>query len=111
MHLNGRGNLPKRHVSNKLDNTKYNVLTFIPVVLYHQFKFFFNLFFLIICISQFIPPLKVGKEVYSMTPNLGFLFTYISPLAFVLFVTLMKEAWDDFQRYTRDKELNNTIYE
>jgi phospholipid-translocating ATPase len=60
-------------------------VTFIPVVLFNQFKFFFNLFFLLICLSQFIPPLKVG-----------FMFTYVSPLAFVLTVTLMKEAWDDF---------------
>lgn len=69
-------------------------------MLFHQFKFFFNLFFLLICLSQFIPPLKVG-----------FLFTYISPLAFVLIVTLMKEAWDDLQRMQRDKELNNTRFE
>jgi phospholipid-translocating ATPase len=85
---------------NNIDNTKYNFLTFIPVVLFNQFKFFFNLFFLLICLSQFIPPLKVG-----------FLFTYISPLAFVLTVTLMKEAWDDFQRFQRDKEINNKRYE
>ena len=76
------------------------MLTFIPVVLFHQFKFFFNLFFLLICLSQLIPALKVG-----------FLFTYIAPLAFVLTVTLMKEAWDDIQRWQRDKELNNKRYE
>jgi phospholipid-translocating ATPase len=70
------------------------------VVLFHQFKFFFNLFFLLICLSQLIPALKVG-----------FLFTYIAPLAFVLTVTLMKEAWDDIQRWQRDKELNNKSYE
>jgi len=75
-------------------------LTFIPVVLYHQFKFFFNLFFLLICLSQLFPPLKVG-----------FLFTYVAPLAFVLVITLMKEAWDDFSRYRRDKEMNNMQYE
>jgi len=70
------------------------------VVLFHQFKFFFNLFFLLICLSQLIPPLKVG-----------FLFTYVAPLAFVLTVTLLKEAWDDLQRYQRDKEINNKLYE
>jgi phospholipid-translocating ATPase len=52
---------PRRFPSNKINNTKYNILTFIPVVLYHQFKFFFNLFFLLICLSQMIPALKVGK--------------------------------------------------
>jgi len=39
------------------------------------------------------------------------MFTYVSPLAFVLTVTLMKEAWDDFQRFQRDKEINNKRYE
>lgn len=47
-----------------------------------------------------MPPLKVG-----------FMFTYISPLCFVLFITLMKEASDDFARYRRDKELNNKSHE
>lgn len=47
-----------------------------------------------------IPALKVG-----------FLFTYVAPLAFVLVITLLKEAWDDFQRYRRDKELNNKTHE
>ena len=37
----------------------------------------------------------------------GFMFTYIAPLVFVLSVTMMKEAYDDFMRYKRDKELNN----
>ena len=75
-------------------------MTFIPIVLYNQFKFFFNLFFLLICLSQLFPPLKVG-----------FLFTYVAPLAFVLVITLLKEAWDDLQRYWRDKELNNRLLE
>jgi len=97
-------------VHNKIDNTKYNLLTFVPVVLFHQFKFFFNLFFLLICLSQLIPSLKVGT-LSLITDGIGFLFTYISPLAFVLFVTLLKEGWDDLQRLQRDKELNNKKYE
>lgn len=75
------------------------MLTFIPQVLINQFKFFFNLFFLVIALTQFIPPLRVG-----------FLFTYVAPLAFVLAITMLKEAWDDFLRYRRDKELNQKEY-
>lgn len=71
-------------MSNKLNNNKYNVVTFVPVVLFNQFKFFYNLFFLLISCSQFIEPLKVG-----------YLFTYIAPLVFVLLITLIKEAVDD----------------
>ena len=87
-------------MTNKLNNNKYNVVTFIPVVLFNQFKFFYNLFFLMISCSQFIPALKVG-----------YLFTYIAPLAFVLLITLIKEAVDDIQRFRKDKALNNKMHE
>lgn len=91
---------PYRFMSNQLVNTKYNPLTLIPKVLFNQFKYFYNLFFLMISVSQFIPALKVG-----------FLFTYLAPLVFVLLITLTKEAWDDVQRWRKDKELNSFQYE
>ena len=53
-----------------------------------------------ISLSQFVPALKVG-----------YLFTYIAPLAFVLMITLVKEAVDDIQRFRKDKALNNKKYE
>lgn len=52
--------------------------------------------------------------VYCGSPwvcRVGFLFTYISPLAFVLAVTILKEAYDDFKRYKRDQEANSQRYE
>lgn len=36
--------------------------------------------------------------------------TYVAPLAFVLAVTMGKEAYDDFCRYKRDQEANSTRY-
>uniref|UniRef100_H2Y5E1 Phospholipid-transporting ATPase n=1 Tax=Ciona savignyi TaxID=51511 RepID=H2Y5E1_CIOSA len=68
-------------------------------VLYNQFKFFLNLYFLIMACSQFIPSLKIG-----------FLYTYWAPLGFVLSVTLIREAYDEWKRYHRDKEINSTRY-
>lgn len=41
----------------------------------------------------------------------GFLFTYVSPLVFVLTVTLCKEAWDDIKRHMRDAEANGEQFE
>ena len=61
-------------------------------VLYEQFRYFFNLYFLLVALSQLIPELQVG-----------FLFTYIAPLVFVLSITLAKEGSDDYQRFCRDK--------
>jgi phospholipid-translocating ATPase len=40
----------------------------------------------------------------------GFIATYIAPLAFVLSVTMGKEAYDDYQRHVRDKEANSFRY-
>lgn len=85
---------PANYYENIVRNQKYNVVNFVPVVLFHQFKQFSNLFFLLIAISQFIPVLQVG-----------FMFTYICPLVFVLMMTMMKEFYDELNRYKRDKEV------
>ena len=84
---------------NVIRNQKYSVLTFLPLVLYNQFKFFLNLFFLIMAVSQFIPQLRIG-----------YLYTYWGPLGFVISVALIREAIDDFRRYQRDKEVNAERY-
>ena len=41
-----------------------------------------------------------------MTFVVGYLITYFGPLAFVLAVTIGKEAWDDVHRWMRDREAN-----
>ncbi|XP_063721560.1 probable phospholipid-transporting ATPase IIA [Symsagittifera roscoffensis] len=88
-------NYPK----NKIRNQKYSIISFIPCTLFHQFKYFLNLYFLIIAITQFIPILQVN-----------YIFTYWAPLGFVLFVTLLREAADDIRRWVRDKDINNALY-
>ena len=50
-----------KYPTNIVKNQKYNLISFIPYVLYEQFKFFFNLYFLLVALSQFIPPLKIGE--------------------------------------------------
>ncbi|KAL9647937.1 hypothetical protein ABK040_008208 [Willaertia magna] len=89
----------KKYPANIIQNRRYNFITFLPLVLFEQFKFFFNLYFLIVALSQFIPQLQVG-----------FLFTYVAPLVFVLSVTLIKEAFDDIKRWRRDIEANSQKY-
>uniref|UniRef100_A0A8D0GLU8 Phospholipid-transporting ATPase n=1 Tax=Sphenodon punctatus TaxID=8508 RepID=A0A8D0GLU8_SPHPU len=89
----------EKYPRNAIKNQKYNILTFIPGVLYEQFKFFLNLYFLIVSCSQFVPALKIG-----------YLYTYWAPLGFVLAVTVVREAVDEFRRYQRDKEMNSQLY-
>ena len=86
---------PPVSTSNKVDNMKYGFLMFVPLFLYNQFKYFFNMFFLLLCISQFVEPLKIG-----------FLFTYIGPLVFVLSLSLFNELTDELKRFCRDLEVN-----
>jgi phospholipid-translocating ATPase len=90
---------PAKLPDNSVQNTKYNVFTLIPLVLYNQFKYFFNFFYLMITVAQLYPPFQVG-----------FLITYIGPLSFVLAVTILKEAFDDITRWRRDSEVNSQVF-
>ncbi|ORX34913.1 protein transporter [Kockovaella imperatae] len=85
--------------ANVVRNQKYSVASFLPLVFWEQFKFFFNFYFLVVALSQFIPALKIG-----------YIVTYVAPLAFVLAITMGKEAYDDYCRYLRDREANSTWY-
>ena len=84
--------------SNKIENHKYNLITFIPIVLFNQFKQFGNFFYLVMSITQFFDQLVVG-----------FLFTYISPLAIVVSISMLKELYDDINRRIQDKKINSTL--
>ena len=53
--------LQSRFTPNTVRNQKYNAFTFLPIVFYEQFKFFFNLYFLLVALSQFVPALKIGS--------------------------------------------------
>ncbi|KAI0471138.1 phospholipid-translocating P-type ATPase [Xylariaceae sp. FL0804] len=88
-----------RYPPNLVSNAKYTAFTFLPVTLYNEFSFFFNMYFLLVALSQAIPPLRIG-----------YLSTYIAPLAFVLFITMGKEAFDDIGRRRRDNEANSEEY-
>ena len=88
-----------KYCSNFVSHRKYTILNLIPKFLYDQFKFFFNFFYLIITLTQFIPVYRIG-----------FLVTYVFPLIFVLTISFAKEMFDEFNRWRRDKELNEQRY-
>ncbi|KAF3064905.1 putative phospholipid-transporting ATPase NEO1 [Daldinia childiae] len=88
-----------RYPPNLVSNAKYTALTFLPITLYNEFSFFFNMYFLLVALSQAIPALRIG-----------YLSTYVAPLAFVLVITMGKEAYDDIERRRRDNEANSEEY-
>ena len=68
-------------------NRKYSAWSFVFCVLFDQFKFFLNLFYLFLTLTQFVPVFKVGE-----------MFTYVLPLAICIGFTMFKELVDDLKR-------------
>uniref|UniRef100_A0A8C2G6V3 ATPase phospholipid transporting 8B1 n=1 Tax=Cyprinus carpio TaxID=7962 RepID=A0A8C2G6V3_CYPCA len=81
---------------NAIKTYKYNVLTFLPLNLYEQFKRAANLYFLCLLILQIIPQI-------STLPW----YTTLVPLVLVLGITAIKDLVDDLARHRMDKEINN----
>lgn len=95
----GRRSDDQNYPANRSRSQKYSLLTFLPIVLANQFIFFLNIYLLVICLTQAIPDFRIGAT-----------WTYYGPLVFVLFVTLVREAVDDYRRYRRDCEINARKY-
>lgn len=89
----------KRFPTNVVSNAKYTAWSFLPRTLYNEFSFFLNIYFLLVALSQIIPYLRIG-----------YMSTYIVPLACVLTITIGKEAVDDIARRRRDAEANSEYY-
>eukprot|EP00762_Andalucia_godoyi_P006749 ANDGO_06225.mRNA.1 Phospholipid-transporting ATPase 2 len=85
--------------NNRVTNTKYTFLTFLPMNLFEQFSRPINFYFLIISILQLFP---------QLTP-VNPLTTWL-PLTFAFMLTAAKEGYDDYQRYKDDKLFNERIF-
>ena len=85
-----------RYPANIVSNAKYTPWSFLPRTLYNEFSFFFNIYFLLVALSQIIPILRIG-----------YMSSYIAPLVFVVSISLGKEALDDIARRRRDAEANS----
>ncbi|XP_053196502.1 phospholipid-transporting ATPase IC [Scomber japonicus] len=85
-----------KYSGNAIKTYKYNVLTFIPLNLYEQFRRVANLYFLALLILQIIPDITTLPW-----------YTTLIPLVVVLGVTAIKDLVDDLARHRMDKEINN----
>lgn len=99
----GQANLT--YPKNYIRTTKYTLLTFIPKNLFEQFRRYVNLYFLFVIVVQFIP----GITPFD-TPN-GVPVSSILPLAFVVLLSAVKEAFEDYHRYLADRSSNSTKYQ
>lgn len=81
-------------LDNSVHTTKYTLLTFLPKNLFEQFQRAANIYFLIISILTALP--TSAKNPASM----------IGTFSFVLFISALKEAYEDYQRFKNDKAIN-----
>ncbi|KAK9764787.1 hypothetical protein K7432_007425 [Basidiobolus ranarum] len=84
---------------NKITNTKYTVLSFLPKNLLEQFSRFMNLYFLLIACLQ------LNSSLTPVNP-----LTTWTPLIMIFSISAMKEGLDDYQRYKSDEEFNKRLY-
>ncbi|XP_040570964.1 phospholipid-transporting ATPase IF [Lepeophtheirus salmonis] len=82
-------------VDNSIKSSKYTILTFLPCNLFFQFRRFANFYFLIVALIQLIIDSPVSP------------LTSISPLVFVVLVTMMKQGYEDYKRHKNDSIINN----
>jgi len=86
-----------QYLSNRIRTTKYTFLSFIPRNLFEQFHRFANLYFLFIVLLNWVPAINAfGKEISMI------------PVILVLFVTAIKDLFEDRRRYASDKKVNNS---
>ena len=91
--------IPHNYMSNKIDNRKYNLFTFLPLFLFNEYKHFSNFYFLLIALVQIYEPFRVG-----------FLVTYVGPIIIVTGLSLIKELWDEYKKSVKDADFNNEKY-
>ena len=81
---------------NTISTTKYTLITFLPLNLAQQFMKIANLYFLFLCILQMIPNVTISNRIPTILP----------PLAFIVFLSMIKDAFEDYKRYKSDQEEN-----
>ncbi|GKB33464.1 probable phospholipid-transporting ATPase 4, partial [Tanacetum coccineum] len=85
---------PLKYSKNYISTTKYNVITFLPKALFEQFRRVANVYFLL-------------AAVLSLTPVSPFsAYSMIAPLAFVMGLSMAKEAVENWHRFMQDMKVN-----
>jgi phospholipid-translocating ATPase len=79
-----KANAPLRFPKNEVKTSRYTLISFLPMNLFEQFRRLANFYFLITVLLQIIPNV-------SPFP----IYTIAMPLAFILAVTMIKQAYED----------------
>ncbi|CAI4231031.1 unnamed protein product [Auanema sp. JU1783] len=94
-----RYNMPnyRQFPNNSITTTKYSLLTFFPLNIYHQLRNkYANLYFLLIAVLNFFPAFAAYSKWLALIPP-----------CIVLGTTMAKDAYEDFRRWRFDNEINS----
>ena len=89
---------PEKYCDNSVRTSQYTLYSFLPLAIINQYKTPFNWFFLVQAIIDCIPSIS------SVNP-----VTTIMPVVIVLIISLIREAVEDYRKYSNDKLANETI--
>lgn len=85
--------------TNSISTTKYTLATFIFINLKEQFSKIANVYFLILTCLQMVKPISITNGFPSILP----------PLSFIVLLTAIKDAYEDYKRFKADEEENNKV--
>ncbi|KAM7500349.1 hypothetical protein LguiA_024763 [Lonicera macranthoides] len=86
---------PHKYPSNYISTTKYNVISFLPKALFEQFRRVANLYFLLAAVLS-------AASLAPFSP-----VSMIAPLVFVVGISMIKEAAEDWRRFLQDLSVNS----
>ncbi|KAF7249024.1 putative phospholipid-transporting ATPase VB, partial [Varanus komodoensis] len=91
------GRVSRVYSGNRIQTTKYTILSFLPQNLFEQFHRSANVYFLFLVAINWFPQLEVFHREIAMLP-----------LAVVLLVTAVKDGIEDYKRYRFDQQINSS---
>ena len=91
-------NQPEKFCGNSIRTSQYTLYSFLPLAIINQYKTPFNWFFLIQAIIDCIPAISSVNRT-----------TTIMPIVIVLMISLIREAVEDYRKYSNDKLANETM--
>ncbi|NXI39573.1 AT10B ATPase, partial [Galbula dea] len=80
---------------NRIQTTKYTLLTFLPQNLFEQFCRMGNLYFLFLMVLNWFPQVEVFHREITLLP-----------LIVILLAGMIKDAVEDYRKYQFDKIIN-----
>lgn len=89
----------KKYGDNRVINSKYTILSFLPLILITHLSRFMNLYFIIIGVLQLF------KSISPVNP-----LTTWAPIVVIFAITFIREGIDDYHHHLQDNEINSRQY-